>query len=602
MLYITWLNKDEHFDSANKPREDLQILGIKVTHSEGGFPHAQIVLKTEDVPHPLPKKSVIHYDSNGTQKTLFSGYVVKNPLKERNHCVTITLTAESPQAGAHLFLDQRRLKVLPFFDPLFVEDDHLDDVDEILEGYTKLPHWDRCGVFSFSEILEGSNILNVGENFDQASLKTKVIKRPLEQVQVHLSAQWVQEYTGLVNLSPALIDALPEPFIATLTPTSLKKAWFREGRVLAHTGYSVMQSMLVPFDPVTGGVSDRYPPVSSEFFVNERAGVRLPHSWFVPHLVLGVTYRQKREESVHLTLCSSLQEILPQDAVGAEQVTEKKLRFKLQDIRRDEETPLWVKERDYLLDMRVQYKGYTYVCLTPHRSSEKFNTDRDFWAPSLMDRSALGDKASSTYFLKPRGEQSIIHALERARAYLAMGARVFETTFETDFDSVEDISCDTSIRLRDPRFKKGEMVGKVVAYTLTFLHGVARAHVTLRSSIGNGEALPAVVDTGRLLEAPSGIIVENPNERGPQEGIVDPRRLDGYAILEKVTLLNSAGDQNALIAGRKFGSLKEAEALVNKHPTQLTLDLRDLSSGEVLHHKITFNVLRPWGVPSQVWV
>jgi hypothetical protein len=603
MLYITWLNKNETFDSAvHQPRDDLQILGVKVTHEEGGFPHAHILLSKAEVPHPWPEKVVIHYERNGVQKILFSGYVVKSPLKTGEHCVTVTVTAESPQARDHLLIDQRQLKVLPSFDPLFVEEDHLDDLDEVLEGYTKLPHWDRQGVFSFSELLEGSRTLNVGDNFYQASLKTRIIKRPLEQVQVHLSAQWVQEYTGLVNLSPALIDALPEPFITTLTPHPLKKAWFRPGRVLAHTGYTVMQSMLVPFDPVTGGVSDRYPPVSSSFFIHDRADIRVPRAWFVPHLVLGVTYRQKREESVHFTLSSSLQALLPQGAIGTERAGLKKLRFKLQDICRDDETPLWRKDQDYRIESRVQHKNQTYVCLTAHRSSEKFNADRDHWAPSLINQSALGDRASSTYFLKPRGQQSIIHALERARVYLAIGARVFETTFEADFDAVGDIDCDTSVRLKDPRFKKGEMVGKVVAYTLTFTHGVARVRLTLRSTIGNPEALPAVVDNGHLFETPSGIIVENPVAQRPQDGILDPRSLDGHALLEKVTVLNGVEAQNALLAGKKFGSLKEAEALVQQHPTQLTLDLKDLSSGEVLHHKMTLNVVRPWAAPTQVWI
>jgi hypothetical protein len=609
MLYVTWLKHNEIFDPAvHQQNDNAQILGLKVTHEEGGFAHAHILLTNAGVSEVLPEKAVIHYEKNGAQKILFSGYTVKSPMKTGDHCMTVTLTAESPRARDHLLFDQRPLKTLPSFDPLFVDDDHLDDLDEILEGYTKLPHWNRQGTFSFSELLEGSKTVEISENFDQASLKTRIVKRPLEQVEVHISAQWVQEYTGLVNLSPALIDALPEPFITTLTPKPVKKAWFRAGRVLPHTGYTVMQSMLVPFDPMTGGVSDRYPTVSSDFSVNDRAGdregVRLPRSWFVPHLVMGINYRQKREESVHFTLSSSLQGLLPKETLGAERRITKKLRFKLQDIRRDLETPGWVKDRDYFFEDRAQYKGQVYVCVKDHHGSQQFHEDRANWAPLRVDKSPLQDRASPTYFLQPRGMQSILHALERARAYLAIGARVFETTFETDFYSVEDIDCDTSIRLKDPRFKRGEMVGKVVAYTLTFTHGVARAQITLRSTIGNPEILPEVVDdeTGNLFETLSRIIIENPRAQMPEEGILDPKSLDGQALLENLTLVNSAEDQNTLLRGKKFGSLKEAEALINQHPTTITLDLKDLNSGEVLHHKITLNVVRPWSAPAQVWV
>ncbi len=596
MLYISWLNPIEIFNPILH-HSSKNILSVKVSHQEGALPYVHLLLVNDGLAnHRMGEKAVIYYKRDHSPKILFCGSMVKNPVQDNPYRVRITLTPDTEHSK--ILLAQQALKVLPQFDGLFVAPDSGEDLDEILEGYINLPHWNREGAFSFSGLFEGSKTIHLDDRFDDNSLKTRIKKRALGDVSVHLSVQWVQEYTGLVNLSPALMEALPEPFITTLTPQAVQKSWLQPGHVIHHTGYTVMQSSLIPFDPVTGGTDYRYPAISAGFSIKDRAGAHLPRSWFVPHLVMGMIYRQKREESVCFTLQSSLQPLFLEHQDSRQ--TQKKLRFKLQDIRLDHETPFWTPSRHYAVDEPIQHHGRSYVCSVPHQSSSTFEEDWDCWRTSSLDRSPLGDGVASTYFLTPRGNQSILHALERARAYLAMGARVFETTFETDFHFVEDIDCDTSIRLKDERFQGGELVGKVVAYTLTFLHGVARARITLLSSIGQPITFEPLEDHGQFLETPSGIIIENPRDQKPEEGIIDPRQLDGFAVLRRLRVKNSAEEQNALLAGKTFSSLKEAEALVKQHPTHLTVDLMDLNRGDVAHHAIMLKVIRPWIPPCQV--
>jgi hypothetical protein len=585
MIYFSWTKPKAPFDINALETFEEEVLGIKIDHVEGGFPSATVVIaKTDATPDPLPEHAVLFYERDGKRHLLFKGRLITPPLARPDRCLSLELTAETRDALAILELDQRPLKVLPFFDPLFVHSQNENDLDEILEGYTKLPHWNRQGDFCFSDILTGTRIIDLGDSFDKTSLKTRLVKKPIDAISVEIEAQWIQEYQGLINLSPCIMEALPDRMISTLSPKYVQKHWWKKGHKLPQTPYQIAQSELVPFDPLTGGAESRFPIFSAPFHIEERFPVHLPRFCFVPHVLVCFSYRQKRGEHVRFTLPSPFE---PRDN-GKK--TEKKLRFTLQDIRKDLETPTWAAETTYHPSDQIQRDGKHYECQESHLSSPRFDMDESYWSRVFQDKSPLGNQAASSYFQTPRGAQSIMHAVERASAHLIAGARVQEITFDAPFDTVEGIDCDTSITLKDARLPGGSATGKVVGYTLLFKHSVSLARIRLLKT--NGTKIEHPVSLEEVWrKTPSGVCLGKPQSKTPLPGIKDPHLLEGADIFKRLKVIDGVDDQNARLHGKTFHSLKEAEATLQKNPTRFSIELLPLNQQQKLRHDMEVPVL-----------
>lgn len=579
MIYLTWVTPEEPLTGTDTFPVEEEVLGIKIHHTEGGFPSAHVVIaETDKTPAPLPTHATLFYKKNGGTKVLFKGRLIVPPLKQKDRALTFELTAEPEDALDLLTLDQRPLKTLPSFDPLFVNPEHENDLDEILEGYTKLPHWNREGDFCFSDILKGSKTIELHDHFDQKSLKTTMIRKPIDAVSVDIKAEWIQEFTGLLNLSSCIMNALSDRMISTLTPHYVRKHWWKAGHTLPQTAYQIAQAELIPFDPFMGGVESRFPSLSAPFHIGDRYPVHLPRFWFVPHLVMCFHYRQKRSETVRFTLSSPF-------TPHGKTPSLKKLHFTLQNIRKDVKTPVWQGETAYEATDCIQQDGKHYECQISHRSSPRFEEDTEYWCRIFKDQSPLGNQAASSYFLTPRGEESIRHAAERAHAHLTASARVIEVTFEVPFEQVEDIDCDTSVSITDARLKGGTIRGKVVAYTFLFKHGVAVAKIRLLTTPPMGPA-SSISLANVWCKTPSGILLGSPKSKTPILGIKDPHLLEGEDIFKQLKKVNGPDEQNALINGKAFSSLKEAEASLKNHPTHLSIELFPLNQQKRLHHDI----------------
>ncbi|MBM3610497.1 MAG: hypothetical protein FJX18_03090 [Alphaproteobacteria bacterium] len=584
MIYFAWIDPETPFNLEALSLIEEDLLGVKIHHREGGFPSARVVIaRTDKTPEPLPHHAVLYYEKMDQRFLLFKGSLVMAPLKRQDRCLILEFTTETDDTKPLLQIDQRALKTLPFFDPLFVDPLHSNDLDEILEAYTRLPHWDRTGSFCFSDIISGSKTINLGGNFDQKSLKTKLLKKPLGSLSFEITAQWIQEFSGLINLSPSIMNALPDRMISTLTPHYLQKHWWKVDHSLAQTAYKIVQSDLIPFDPTVGGVEGRFSSLSSAFHIDDRFPVYVPRFWFLPHLVVQCNYRQKRSESVSVTVPSPFN-LSPGNSL------EKKIRLTLQNVRKDTQTPLWRAGEDYRAMDCVQKDGCHYECHDDHTASRRFDMDESYWSRTFFDKSPLTNQAASSYFLSPRGEESIIHAVERAWAYLVAGARVMEITFETSFFSIEDIDCDTTITIEDPRLPGGKISGKVAGYKILFKQGVSTARIRLLATSERRTCLPATYQE-IWKQTPSGVLLGKPESKSPIQGILDPRLLTGDDIFKRLKTIDSPEEQNALLFDKTFPSLKEAERAVATHPTRFCLELLPLNQQKKLHHEIKIPVV-----------
>lgn len=88
------------------------------------------------------------------------------------------------------------------------------------------------------------------------------------------------------------------------------------------------------------------------------------------------------------------------------------------------------------------------------------------------------------YFPIARGQQSVVYAINRARAKIRMRSRAVDVSWECPIEMVLGMSCRMNATLHDPRLPGGVATGKVTSYSMTAKGGKIRGKVTIGSSVG----------------------------------------------------------------------------------------------------------------------
>jgi hypothetical protein len=89
------------------------------------------------------------------------------------------------------------------------------------------------------------------------------------------------------------------------------------------------------------------------------------------------------------------------------------------------------------------------------------------------------------YFPTARGQQSVVYAINRARAKIRMRSRAVEVSWECPIEMVLGMSCRMNATLYDPRLPGGVATGKVIKYGMTAKNGKIRGKVTIGCSVGH---------------------------------------------------------------------------------------------------------------------
>ena len=88
------------------------------------------------------------------------------------------------------------------------------------------------------------------------------------------------------------------------------------------------------------------------------------------------------------------------------------------------------------------------------------------------------------YFPTARGQNSVVYAVNRARAKIRMRSRAVEVSWECPIEMVLGMSCRMNATLYDPRLPGGVATGKVIKYGMTAKHGKIRGKVTIGCCVG----------------------------------------------------------------------------------------------------------------------
>jgi hypothetical protein len=583
-FYFAWAKEDEFFDPQVHKREDEKIISLRIEHNEGEIPHARIKICHEKEIIKTEEKAFISCLVKNKPIVLFSGFLLSVPANLLAETLELEFIAEPKDSDKILQEAQEDLKKLPNYDPLFFERNEQNNTEEVLDGYSLLPHWSRTmDDFCFSDILIGRKEKKIMQHFIHDSLKMRLRTPPVDAITCTITVDWEQKYQGIVDAGFGIKSKLDDGKIFSFTPERLIKNWWLPGTPVPGETYTILDSELKNLTEV--GHSAPF-----EVYDDKRPQM-LPIYSLEPEITLAYKLKQKRREIVQFELKNNNQKIFKSNRFR----NKKHLTFTLQDITDDIEKTYWEAERDYKKGEKVYYQGNYYLCNTDHTADFFFNPYN--WDISYSSNAALGDLFSPTYFLTDRGQQTIESAIERCKSYLAESTRAVEITIALPFYEALDLDCDTTLFIEDDRLPKGKAEGKIVSYSIVVnSEKQPYAEVKMYCSIGCEEKDPEETD----FKTPSGIGYKDFKGQVPKLGILDPLKLSGEDIIQDVIIKNDARKQQAYIEGKKFLNKKSAIKKLHYNPTSLIVRLADINSPEILVHPINVDIPNAWQAPRQI--
>ena len=200
---FAWVDASETtFDPSVHNREDEDVFGFSVEHSEGDFAGLEIEIRNPRIGLLAPARKVhawLSWDSGSEIKPLFFGRLVGVPDDIHLEIVRLQFTARPDDYAAQKAALADTLKVRPYYDPIWISADKRNDPDTVLEARSELWHIDRVtGVLTTSDLLVGED---GNEDFgtDEVmydGVRVHLNQTPLRTVSVDAEVGWTQADTG----------------------------------------------------------------------------------------------------------------------------------------------------------------------------------------------------------------------------------------------------------------------------------------------------------------------------------------------------------------------------------------------------------------------
>ena len=486
-FYWAWIDEGEEFDPVAHAREDEEVYAFTLTGTEGDFDGLTLEVKNPRIGLLNPGRKVwgvlSFWDGVASEPTpLFLGRLIGVPTNMFATVVTLSFTARPADFVEQKTSVAETLKVLPYYDPIFVSPDSWGDPDVVLEAYSRLWFIDPVtGEVSTTDFLvgeDGTEEVTEDEHFyDDMEVTLNTV--PARAVSMVATIPWTQSDEGFVDLTNRIRDLwLPDQIPSSFTMPGLISDWPKPGSDFG-SGWQV----------VSGSMTD----VS---YIMPKVVIPDIFAWqgIVPDLPLGSV-------------------VFPLKVTGESHSGEKAgYNFNYE---------LVVAARNFAVpQLSVAYKAgrefgqiVTFTLFTDQQSIVTMPGDDEALSINLSANSVsdytedgtlpIGDVRRRSYVHTERGIQSVEHLLLVARAHLIAKSRAVETKFVMPFkDALRLKSLRKNALLHDHRLPGGQAAGKVCAYVFSLSgdDGAAIAAITIGSSVGYGGSYVAVPGVGDWVE------------------------------------------------------------------------------------------------------
>lgn len=623
--YVALVDEGTPFNAVTHRRRDLPVKRVNISGSEeNGVDRLGLVLirRPNGILAPGVKRWV-HLSrelADGSLRHMAYGYVIPVPQREDDEFETLEFNL-SPTDWTSIVADEAQgLKVAGFYDDVLVSPDNRNDVTEILDGYSLVPHCDRrTHAVSFAEIT-GHGLPNFAAPAPWMPGPTiSTVGVPIDGVDVEAVAEWTQSADGVIDISEGLNESFPGGRPSTLTPDEFERAWFRPGSdINGDSGWKVIESTLkrrfdldpVEFPQIAGpfrGPSTVYNYVRDQQLLDPVAkNMSFERAWYDAKLTLAWMLRQKRSERIRFSI----------DNAGQRWTTgeRKKLPLRLEDVARDDLTPYWQPGGFYAAGSLWRVGTQVYSCLNSHQATFFFAQDVfvtgpsggivQQWAPAIGDQSPLGARDGYTFWPTARGNAVFQAIVLKARAVILSSQRCVEITFKHMLtDALLDLTTASTVTVSAPSDmlrggEDGVVTAKVFKYEIVSDQDDEWIEITLRACAGSGIANVGGLGITQTGAAWDRIVYQGFNGQTPPpfEG------LSGNA-----TIQFAAPEQTAYIqerdfnpgAGRTDDKVNDPKNIVKTCPTTVSIFLTQLSGRPDLEWDIYVPITGHFSGPLQ---
>ena len=629
--YVALVDAGEPFDPVEHRRRDLPVRRVSLTGSEDDEVDrlGLVCIRRTDAPTLDPGGARwVHLSrelADGSLKHMAYGYVIPTPKREDDEFETFEFNCSPVNWAALKVVAAQALKVLPFFEPVTVSLDSRNDVEEILDGYSSVPHCHRSThQVTFAEITgAGSVVLDAPAPW-MPGPQVSTVGTPLAGVLCDSTAEWTQSRDGDYDAGEMLENVFSQKKVSTLTPDELERSWLKPNtEVNGDSGWKVIESTIVRrYDlPVANypvlmgpfnGPSNVYNYVQDQNLQHPIAKpMSFERAWYKISLKLAWTIRQKRIERISFALANGGQAW----ATGEVKV----LSVRLEDVSRDDLSPYWTPGGNYVAGTLWKVGDTVWACMRTHKASFSFAQDiyvtgpqggiLQQWQQTVGDQSALGDRGAGSYWLTARGELTAQALMLKGRAMILHSQRCVEIKFKHLLtDELLDVTARNSVRLSAPPDMlrgspngDGVVVAKVYAYEIVSDQDDEYLECTLRACVGGG----LFYDVAGTLVTQTG----QPWDRmvyGSYAAQIAPD-LPGLQAAASVT--NDVPAQVAAIQAQDFApdaspprvdpQQSDPKNIIKTVPTSFNIYLTQISGRPDISHDIAIQMQAPFSGPRQ---
>ena len=480
-FHFAWAGPAETTFGVEHQVEDEEVFAFTLEHTEGDFATLAI-----DIRNPRRQFLAEGADlwmwlsEDGTP--LFFGRLVAVPEDLHAEIVRLNFVARPTGYDTAKRALADTLRVRPYWDPVWILEERMEDPDTVLEARTQLWHIDRVThAVTVSDIISGEDGTLAIADHDYSSLSVRYGAPPVRSVKVDAEVSWDQIAEGSIDITNELLAAFaaagsPAGVVSSYTGQGLEADWpepgadlrggwrvgevtltradgvwktarYKDARITAPTARVLPAGLRVDLTgagALTGArrASEAFltPPVTARFYAWE----------FRPRFTLDYAVSRQRFERVSFDLSGDVQRVFT-------------------DAGEDEEIILSL-------------------------GSRKVSETIDGAVP-------LGDLRRSSYLNTDRGRQSLDYLIALARSRLLARARAVEIECTVPFATGIGLSCRMNATITDSRLPGGSAAGKVISYTLRASGDGSRlCYVTIGCTIGNGATETATSGTPPYVE------------------------------------------------------------------------------------------------------
>lgn len=483
-FYFAWVDPGTPFDPDVHNVNDESIVSWSIEQLEGEFASFVARIKNPRIGFLNAGRKLWAYLSwdNGSEiEPLFFGRIVGIPSGLQSEIVQVHFVGRPVDYATQKAALAATLRVLPYYDPVFIAEDKALDPDVVLEGRTESWHIDRVThMVTTSDYIIGDLTLEfTAADFTYAELDISFDQPPIRKVRMTATVPWEQVVAGDVG---AGLQLLKNYHVTTVAGTGLIKGWpeRKDGE---------------PEKNLDGGWTCFSSRAASLY--ESMSDIDFGHWMGSPFTIKQPPFAIKIVQTYNSTLeQSSTGTVIDADT-----------------------TYFCVLNDSVFLDLKLGYAGSrkrsdivtfelvadTQPIVTDPDDNDVLElnvTGNDVGVPLIAEGGIIpiGDVQRRSYFTQDRGQNSLQYLLQLARANIIMRARAVRVIFKCKFVRGVEFSLRKNVHILSSRFPGGEATGKIVAYSLKAEGGEISATCTIACAIGRGGVWTELAGTPVYVE------------------------------------------------------------------------------------------------------